>query len=172
MVSNTSTVPAHYSTASHYRQVEARGRGDFLASLIKMLARSSRSFLHATSLRAFRSLHHRPSIAALLKLPTAQQLPRRTFHASPCPRKGLSPESEEPQAPQPERDVATGGSHHITEPADISADEYHEIADHYIDELVAELEEMAEDGGKGLEVEYSVRSLCDPIAWQTIAPSP
>ena len=128
-----------------------------MAFAIKMLSRSSRSCLLATSLRAPRFLHPRPSIAALLTPPTARQLPRRNFHASPYPSRGLSPESEEPKAPNPQKDVATGGSHHITEPADISADEYHEIADHYIDELVAELEEMAEDGDNGLEVEYSVR---------------
>jgi hypothetical protein len=35
-------------------------------------------------------------------------------------------------------------------------DEYHEIADEYIDELVLTLEEKAEKGESGYEVEYSV----------------
>lgn len=37
----------------------------------------------------------------------------------------------------------------------MSTDEYHDIADQYIDTLVLKLEEMAEDVSEKLEVEYS-----------------
>ena len=54
----------------------------------------------------------------------------------------------------------------MREPANISVDEYHEIADAYIDELVATLEEKAETAGSGYDVEYSVSS------YPTLASSP
>jgi frataxin-like iron-binding protein CyaY len=36
-------------------------------------------------------------------------------------------------------------------------EEYHEIADEYLDELLLSLEEKSETGGSGFDVEYSVR---------------
>lgn len=45
----------------------------------------------------------------------------------------------------------------MAEPTDISEDEFHEIADEYIEQLVVELEMMQEDR-EDVEVEYSV---CD-----------
>ncbi|ERF70510.1 hypothetical protein EPUS_07367 [Endocarpon pusillum Z07020] len=48
-----------------------------------------------------------------------------------------------------------GGGIHVREPANISTAEYHEIADAYIDELVAALEEKAETPGSGYDVEFS-----------------
>jgi frataxin-like iron-binding protein CyaY len=38
----------------------------------------------------------------------------------------------------------------------LTTDEYHDLADQYIDALVLKLEEMAEDAAEKLEVEYSV----------------
>jgi frataxin-like iron-binding protein CyaY len=38
----------------------------------------------------------------------------------------------------------------------LTTDEYHDLADQYIDTLVLKLEEMAEDAAEKLEVEYSV----------------
>jgi len=79
-------------------------------------------------------------------------LRKRPFHASASTSKGLSPSHEEPETPKTE---AAGSSSHVAEPATLTTDEYHTIADQYIDTLVLKLEEMAEDASEKLEVEYS-----------------
>ena len=89
-----------------------------------------------------------------------QTLTGHSFHTTSPTFKGLQPDTEDPEPPNPQPDVA-GGSTHVAEPADISADEYHEIADEYIDIILVRLEAVAEDLEKGLEVEYSV---CHSIA--------
>lgn len=116
--------------------------------------------------RAVRSsLHLRP--ARLSNCRTSSQPPRhltrssipcRSFYASRSAFKGLSPESSDPEPPNPQ--PVAGGASHVTDPADITVDQYHELADAYIDELVAELEEMQEKGDD-IDVEYSVRSIPD-----------
>ena len=82
---------------------------------------------------------------------------RRTFHASATSSKGLSPTSTEPEPPKGEH---ASEASHVAEPASITTDEYHDLADQYIDALVLKLEEMAEDTSEKLEVEYSVG--CQP----------
>jgi frataxin len=81
-------------------------------------------------------------------------LRRRPFHASATSSKGLSPTSSEPEPPKGE---PAGGAGHVAQPASITTDEYHDLANQYIDALVLKLEEMAEDSSEKLEVEYSVR---------------
>ena len=49
-----------------------------------------------------------------------------------------------------------GGAGHVAQPAALTTDEYHDLADQYIDALVLKLEEMAEEAAEKLEVEYSV----------------
>ncbi len=83
----------------------------------------------------------------------SQPVRRRLFHASSSTLKGLSPSHEEPEPPKTE-----AGSSHVAEPAKLTTDEYHDIADQYIDTLVLKLEEMAEDASEKMEVEYSVSS--------------
>jgi len=78
---------------------------------------------------------------------------RQPFHASIARPKGLSPTSEEPEPPKGEKHA--GSTAHAAQPATITTDEYHDIADQYIDALVLKLEEMAEDTTEKLEVEYS-----------------
>ena len=78
---------------------------------------------------------------------------RQPFHASVTRSKGLSPTSSEPEPPKGEH---TGGAGHVAQPATLTTDEYHGLADQYIDALVLKLEEMAEESSEKLEVEYSV----------------
>lgn len=78
---------------------------------------------------------------------------KRTFHASATRPKGLSPTSSEPEPPKGEH---AGGAAHVAQPATLTTDEYHDLADQYINALVLKLEEMAEESSEKLEVEYSV----------------
>ena len=80
---------------------------------------------------------------------------RQPFHVSATSLKGLSPTSSEPEPPKAQY---AGGATHVAEPASITTDEYHDLADQYIDALVLKLEEMAEKTSEKLEVEYSVCS--------------
>lgn len=77
---------------------------------------------------------------------------RQPFHVSATSLKGLSPTSAEPEPPKAQ--YARAG--HVAEPASITTDEYHDLADQYIDALVLKLEEMGEEPSEKLEVEYSV----------------
>lgn len=122
---------------------------------------------HVMLLRTARSLLSRPS-STLRIIPRPQQSPRqlyrpanpitsrRRIHVSPRIYKGLQPGSEEPEPPK-SLDLDLESSTQASEPAHISVEEYHEIADEYIDELVLTLEEKAETAGSGYDVEYSVR---------------
>lgn len=80
---------------------------------------------------------------------------QRAFHLTAPASKGLQPDSEDPTPPETHTG-ALGDATHVTEPADITTEEYHEISDEYIDRVVAQLEAMAEDPERGVEVEYSV----------------
>jgi frataxin len=103
-----------------------------------------------------RSARHTLSIARpLLSCTQSQSNPirKRSFHASATRLKGLSPTSSEPEPPKGEH---AGGAGHVAQPAALTADEYHDLADQYIDTLVLKLEEMAEEPTEKLEVEYSV----------------
>jgi hypothetical protein len=116
-----------------------------------------------------RSARHTLSTARpLLSCTQSQPNPirKRPFHASATRSKGLSPTSSEPEPP---RAQYAGGAGHVAQPAALTTDEYHDLADQYIDALVLKLEEMAEDVAEKLEVEYSVchtgtRPGCTPKA--------
>jgi frataxin len=102
-----------------------------------------------------RSARHTLSIARpLLSCTQSQSNPirKRPFHASATRSKGLSPTSSEPEPPK----AQYAGAGHVAQPAALTTDEYHDLADQYIDALVLKLEEMAEDAAEKLEVEYSV----------------
>lgn len=76
----------------------------------------------------------------------------RTFHLSATFRKGLSPESPDPE---PKSRLESG---HAADPAPISTEDYHKVADGYIEKLVHKLEQMQEEKGD-MDCEYSVRLL-------------
>lgn len=86
----------------------------------------------------------------------------RTFHLSATFRKGISPESPDPQP------KSRSGGEHVAEPAPISTEDYHKIADEYIEKLVHKLEQMQEEKGD-MDCEYSVRLLdrvADCVGWR------
>jgi frataxin len=119
-----------------------------------------RRVLRVRSLRPIpslpRSARHTLSITRpLLSCTQSQSTPirKRPFHASAPRSKGLSPTSSEPEPPKAEH---AGGVGHVAQPAALTIDEYHDLADQYIDALVLKLEEMAEEAAEKLEVEYSV----------------
>ncbi len=126
-----------------------------------MLSRSARSVLPLVrpSLPLRLTRQPRQSLHQLSKLSHPLQT-RRHFHLSPRTAKGLQPHSEDPKPP--EAHVVDDGGIRVREPAKISVDEYHEIADEYVDGLVATLEEKAETPGSGFDVEYSVRCSKNP----------
>ena len=59
------------------------------------------------------------------------------------------PDTDEPELKEREP------IHEINEPTPIEIEEYHERADHYLEELVSRAEELAEEK-EGIDVEYSV----------------
>lgn len=80
----------------------------------------------------------------------------RPFSTTPFIRKGLSPDSSEPEPPKTEPHANSGDA------AQLSDAEYHEIADQYLDNLVLKLEELSEKSNEGMEVEFSVRNPSRP----------
>jgi hypothetical protein len=118
-----------------------------------MLSRPARTVLRPSSILRILP-RQRPSSPQLSRL-THPITSRRQFHTSPRTHKGLQPDSADPAPPK--SDIGEGGGNHANEPANISVEEYHEIADEYLDELLLSLEEKSETGGSGFDVEYSVR---------------
>ena len=121
-----------------------------------MMRRVPRVLSPRPSPSLLRSARYTLSIARpLLPYTHSQSNPirKRPFHASVTRSKGLSPTSSEPEPPKGEH---AGGAGHVAQPAALTIDEYHDLADQYIDTLVLKLEEMAEEPAEKLEVEYSV----------------
>lgn len=116
-----------------------------------MLVRSARSLHRPPFLLRTIPRQGRPS-QPLLRLAAGPISSRRRFHLSPLSCKGLQPDSSDPQPPNIETAEGTG---HLCKAATISVEEYHEIADEYIEDLLLALEEQAEVAQSGYEVEYS-----------------
>ncbi len=73
----------------------------------------------------------------------------RSISTSSLSLKGLSPESEDPKPPGLEEEAK------ITEPTEITIEEYHELSDSYLDNIVAKLEQLQE-ARDDVDVEFSV----------------
>jgi frataxin len=73
----------------------------------------------------------------------------RSLHQTASACKGISPESEDPQPKEAEDQITA------TSPTDLTNEEYHEVADRYMDKMVAALEELQEDR-EDVDVEFSV----------------
>lgn len=82
---------------------------------------------------------------------TAPRTQHASFSTSVRTQRGIQPDSAEPATPKTEAHSNNGSA------AQIREDEYHEIADQYLDGLVLALEDMSESSSEGLEVEFSVR---------------
>lgn len=97
---------------------------------------------------------------------TGAILSRRRYHQSPRSFKGLQPDSSDPEPPKTQ---LAEGANRLAHPASISTEEYHEIADGYIEELLLSLEAKAELAQPGYEVEYSVTF--PPVTFDLYIPS-
>ncbi len=73
----------------------------------------------------------------------------RLVHNSGVLRKGIIPDTADPSP----RNSAP--NEHVTQATEISAQEYNELADQYLDRLASRLEEMQDQKGD-VDVEYSV----------------
>lgn len=82
---------------------------------------------------------------------------RRTFLSTPAIRKGITPDSADPKAPNPQSSNAAvaAGATHVVEATPLSDKNYHEVADQYLEVLLGEIERTQEDGSE-IEAEYSV----------------
>ena len=76
----------------------------------------------------------------------------RSFSTTPAASKGLSPESEDPAPKEPESHIKAA------QPAELTEQEYHELANMYIDSLVQRMEQLQEESDE-VDVEYSVHTL-------------
>ncbi|PBP22016.1 hypothetical protein BUE80_DR007142 [Diplocarpon rosae] len=76
--------------------------------------------------------------------------PLRYFSASRSSPKGLSPESADPAPKEAEKESYNTAS----APVDISIEEFHELADRYLDVLIEKLEALQEEREE-VDVEYS-----------------
>lgn len=127
--------------------------------LSRTAARSLRTLAQSSSITTIRPIVVSSSIAVRTSNISSQSSPfqsARFLSSSSTRNKGLSPESADPPAPNPEPHVK-GGVDSTEQPAGLSEEEYHKLADAYIDEVLSELEawQEVEDG---VDVEYSVRS--------------
>jgi len=75
----------------------------------------------------------------------------RLFSTTPAASKGISPESEDPQPKAPE------SSNNAAQPAELTNEEYNELADAYMDAMVERMEQLQEESDE-VDVEYSVSS--------------
>lgn len=73
----------------------------------------------------------------------------KAFSTTSAAFKGLSPESEDPQPKEAE------GHDNVAKPAELTAEQYHELADAYMDTLVERMEQLQEESDQ-VDVEYSV----------------
>ncbi|SLM34195.1 mitochondrial iron uptake protein [Lasallia pustulata] len=116
----------------------------------RKLPRQSARLLRLHPLTTAASLTRAPKVLTTHSLthPPAPTPSSRSFHASRPTRKGITPDSSDPQ-PNLE-----GSETPIGEPASISEQTYHERADAYINELVSKLESLQEEK-EDVDCEYS-----------------
>jgi len=98
-----------------------------------------------------RSLSTRPVAPRYLprQAPCASHVATRSFSNASRAFKGILPDTDEPTLKEREP------LHEVKDPTPIEIEEYHERADHYLEELVSKAEELAEEK-EGVDVEYSV----------------
>jgi frataxin len=121
---------------------------------VSKLARNAARQLNVPSSSTIRSsllLHSRLSIPSGATRIISFR-PCRPFSSTPVASKGLSPDSEDPHPKEAESSTVAA------KPADLTNEEYHELADAYMDAMVEKMEQMQEERDE-VDVEYSVCSL-------------
>ncbi|PYI02190.1 Frataxin-like domain-containing protein [Aspergillus sclerotiicarbonarius CBS 121057] len=101
----------------------------------------------------------RPSLRVAARFAAAprfqlQHHPRQNFHSTPVPRKGIFPDSADPPAPNPQSNNVAGAAAHVTEPSPLTDGQYHDYAEHYLNVVQNEIENLQEEGSD-MEAEYS-----------------
>ncbi|TVY13829.1 Mitochondrial frataxin-like protein [Lachnellula arida] len=137
------------------------------ATLLKLVRPSARQITPCTSslLRAAapkRTFYH---INRSMQTPLQTS---RTFSSGRPALKGLSPESENPTPTQPKASSAPAA------PANLTAEQYNELSDAYMDALVAKLEELQDESEK-IDVDYSAGVLtlvCPPAGTYVLNKQP
>lgn len=123
-----------------------------LSKATGLVARSLRS----SSLSASRLAPRRSSTVSSPNVAIAAFFPRSRFvSTTPALSKGILPDSDDPAPP----DVQTSTVKAV--PAELSDDEYHALADEYMDVICSRLEDIGEKNAE-VDVEYSVRQLSSP----------
>ncbi|KAI9777094.1 MAG: Mitochondrial chaperone Frataxin [Geoglossum umbratile] len=85
--------------------------------------------------------------ARYVSIPQAPTTHRKSIHTTPTTSRAITPDSSTPPAP------STTPSH-IAAPANISIEEYHDLADRFLDSLVVKLEGLSEQRDD-VDVEYN-----------------
>jgi frataxin len=123
--------------------------------LLKLARLTTRSTCASSTKRSFI-----PAQRCLSKPSIITQLPRlngfltsKPFSTSVSASKGISPESSNPQPKEPESHYGA-----VTEPTEITMEEYHQVSDEYMDALASKLEALQE-AREDVDVEFSV---CSP----------
>ncbi|KAL2005697.1 hypothetical protein VTN00DRAFT_10190 [Thermoascus crustaceus] len=129
-----------------------------------MLSRTPRALLSsslrlgriqaATTPAAFQFQSRQCQVSSSSSQCRSREVPRRSFYATPSARKGISPETEDPEPPKPQSQNVAGGASHVTEPSPLTNAQYHEYSEHYFNYLLSELEKAQEEGSD-IEAEYS-----------------
>ncbi|CRG92265.1 hypothetical protein PISL3812_09322 [Talaromyces islandicus] len=128
-------------------------RSTLTPSLRRNVAAPSRAKLHLIALQ-------KPAAASQYHAAQLQQnkkaIAKRSFHTTPTIQKGITPESADPQAPSPQSNnaAAAAGAPHVVDATPLSDQHYHEVSEIYLNELLAEIERVQEDGSE-IEAEYS-----------------
>ncbi|KAH6891233.1 hypothetical protein B0T10DRAFT_306140 [Thelonectria olida] len=118
-------------------------------------SRALRSSTTASLCRTSLAARLAPAVSRAL-LPRATFVSVRSFSTSPVRGKGIMPDSENPAKAEPADDSTSFAA------VELSDADYHEIADEYLDNIVAKFEEL-QDSRDDVDVEYSAGVLT--ITW-------
>ncbi|KAL2862886.1 frataxin family protein [Aspergillus lucknowensis] len=120
--------------------------------------RSSRALLSSPSAIRRTSRVTAPSASSRLHYtpkPVVQLLyGHQGFHSTPEIRKGIFPDSADPPSPHPQSSNPAGAASRVSEPSPLTDQQFHEHSEHYLNVLLAKIENTQEDGSD-IEAEYS-----------------
>lgn len=117
-----------------------------IAQASRLVARTARS-----SCAARASFRVAPRVSRAVVLPPQFTCARRLFSASASRTKGIMPDTENPVKEETAKTEPSVGV------AELSDSEYHELADQYLDTVLAKFEQL-QDAREDIDIEYSVRS--------------
>jgi hypothetical protein len=141
-------------------QLECRDRLEHYRFFLNMSYRPAARICHGalrSSNRSSLSSIARINRSRRLYVPTSLEtssrvsitLQSRQFHASTPALKGILPETDNPPKRKPEEHEPPASK------AEISIEDYHKVADHYLEGVIAKFEQRQEEKAD-LEIEYSV----------------